>query len=118
MSLDLTANILTIILCIAVIVQAVRMNRQLRAVKDADLRGVVTALDEATVRASQVLADLRRTLGSQAAGLSSDIDQAATLREELSVLIGIANAMAERLVEAGQARDTTASAGGTNREAA
>jgi inorganic triphosphatase YgiF len=102
MSLALMSNLLTMMLCVGVIVQATRMMRQLRAVKESDLAVVVTGLDRATGHAVAVLADLKRTLGTDGAALAQSLADSTELREELSVLIGIANAMAERLVEAGQ----------------
>ncbi|MBL7396111.1 hypothetical protein INQ29_25090, partial [Escherichia coli] len=49
MSIALLANVLTIILCMAVLVQSVRMMKSLRTVKDGALTQVVEALQVATV---------------------------------------------------------------------
>jgi hypothetical protein len=104
MSLTLMSNLATMMLCIGVIVQAMRMMRQLQAVKNSELGAVVTGLDKATGQAAAVLADLKRTLGTDGAALAQRLADGTELREELTMLIGIANSMAERLVEAGQAK--------------
>lgn len=102
MTLTLMSNLLTIILCIGVIVQGSRMMVRLRAVSDGQMGNIVSGLDRATAQASLVLADLKQTLAVEGGALAQSLVQAEELRDELSVLIGIANAMAERLVEAGQ----------------
>lgn len=102
MTLSLMANLVTIFLCIGVIVQATRMMRQLAAVKDSELATVVTGLDQATARAAEVLADIKGSLGRDGAALAQSLAEGQELREELTMLIGIADAMAERLVEAGR----------------
>lgn len=104
MSIALTSNILTMLLCIGVIVQAGRTVRQLRAIRKSELGAVVAGLDLATHQAGLVLADIRRTLGTEGTALAQALSDGKELREELTMLIGIANSMAERLVEAGQAR--------------
>ena len=102
MSFTLMSNALTALLCIGVIVQSVRMMQCLRLVSDGQLGTMVGALDRATSQASTVLAGLRSTLSIDGAALAQDVIAARELREELTVLIGIADAMAERLVKAGQ----------------
>jgi Domain of unknown function (DUF6468) len=107
MSLSLMSNLATMMLCIGVIVQAARMMRQLQAVKNSELGAVVTGLDKATAQAAMVLADIKRTLGTDGAALAQQLADGTELREELTMLIGIANSMAERLVEAGQTKAGT-----------
>lgn len=104
MSLALMSQLITIVLCIGVIVQATRMMRELKAVTNGDMSAVVTGLDRATLQASAVLADLKRTLGTDGAALAQALADGQELQEELTMLIGIANSMAERLVDAGKAR--------------
>jgi hypothetical protein len=67
MSIALLANVLTIILCMAVLVQSVRMMKSLRTVKDGALTQVVEALQIATVQARAVLSDMKHTLGTDCA---------------------------------------------------
>lgn len=100
MSIALLANVLTIILCVAVLVQSMRMMRSLRAVKDGALTDVVKALDHATVHARSVLSDMKQTLGTDCARHARLVEQARDLRDELSDMIGIADSACERIVSA------------------
>lgn len=100
MSLALLANLLTIILCMAVLVQSVRMMRSLRTVKDGALTEVVTALEKATVGARSVLSEMKATLSTDCAQHARLVDQARGLRDELSDMIGIADGACERIVAA------------------
>ncbi|MET3713140.1 hypothetical protein ABIC65_003859 [Sphingomonas trueperi] len=100
MSIALFANVLTIILCVAVLVQSMRMMRSLRAVKEGALTDVVKALDHATVQARSVLSDMKATLGTDCARHARLVEQARDLRDELSDMIGIADSACERIVSA------------------
>lgn len=100
MNFALLANVLTIILCLAVLVQSVRMMRSLRTVKDGALTEVVTALEKATTGARAVLSEMKATLGTDCAQHARLVDQARELRDELSVMTGIADAACERIINA------------------
>jgi hypothetical protein len=100
MSFALLANVLTMIFCMAVLVQSVRMMRSLRTVKDGALTEVVTALEKATVGARSVLSEMKSTLGTDCAQHARLVEQARDLRDELSDMIGIADAACERVVNA------------------
>jgi hypothetical protein len=100
MSFAILANALTMILCMAVLVQSVRMMRSLRTVKDGALTEVVTALEKATAGARSVLSEMKTTLGTECAQHARLVDQARGLRDELSDMIGIADAACERVVNA------------------
>ena len=100
MSLAILANALTMILCMAVLVQSVRMMRSLRTVKDGALTETVTALEKATAGARAVLSEMKSTLGTDCAQHARLVDQARGLRDELSDMIGIADAACERVVNA------------------
>ena len=100
MSLALLANALTMIFCMAVLVQSVRMMRSLRTVKDGALTEVVTALEKATAGARSVLSEMKTTLGTDCAKNARLVDQARDLRDELSDMIGIADGACERIVNA------------------
>ena len=100
MSLAILANVLTMILCMAVLVQSVRMMRSLRTVKDGALTEVVGALEKATSQARAVLSDMKATLGSECAQHARLVGQARDLRDELSDMIGIADSACERIVNA------------------
>ncbi len=100
MNLALFANVLTILFCTAVLVQSVRMMRSLRTVKDGALTQVVQALEKATGQARAVLSDMKTTLGTDCAQHARLVEQARALRDELSVMTGIADAACERIVNA------------------
>ncbi|MEW9854497.1 DUF6468 domain-containing protein [Novosphingobium sp. M1R2S20] len=99
-------NIITVIFCLAVLVQSVRMMRSLEAVKGAGaaLPQLIQGLDTATGRASNVLAELKETLRTDASANARILAQAEEIRDELSVMVGIANATADRLLEASTKR--------------
>jgi inorganic triphosphatase YgiF len=100
MSIALLANVLTIILCMAVLVQSVRMMKSLRTVKDGALTQVVEALQVATVQARAVLSDMKHTLGTDCARHAQLVERARELRDELSLMTGLADSAAERIVSA------------------
>jgi hypothetical protein len=104
MSFATFINIITVIFCLAVLVQSVRMMRSLEAVKGAALPQMIKALDTATGQASQVLSDLKQTLRTDGAANARALAQAEEIRDELGVMIGIANASADRLVETASAK--------------
>ena len=92
-------NIITVIFCLAVLVQSVRMMRSLEAVKGASLQQIVQALDAATTQARVVLSELKQTLSTDAASTARTLANAESIRDELTVMVGIANATADRLLE-------------------
>ena len=100
MSLAIVANALTMIFCMAVLVQSVRMMRSLRTVKDGALTDVVAALEKATTGARTVLSDMKATLGTDCAQHARLVEQARELRDELQVMTGIADGACERIVNA------------------
>lgn len=100
MSLAIAANALTMIFCMAVLVQSVRMMRSLRTVKDGALTEVVTSLEKATAGARSVLSEMKATLGTDCAQHARLVEQARALRDELEVMTGIADAACERIVGA------------------
>lgn len=111
------ANIVTMLFCIAVLVQSVRMMRSLKAVKEGALTDVVTALDKSTGQARAVLSELKMTL-AECANQGRVLDEAKEMAEELGVMIGIANASAERLVEASSQANRAAAEAAEAAEAA
>ncbi len=100
MTFAMLSNILTMMFCAAVLVQSVRMIRCLRAVKGVAFGTMVAALDASTAEARAVLADLRETLRVDCAANARVIATGTAMREELTVMAGIADAVAERIVEA------------------
>lgn len=105
MSFATTINLATIILCIAVLVQCARMMRSLQAFRSADLPGTAAALDAATAKAHQVLEHIRVVLAAEAEPKIRSLDEARTIADELAVMIGIANASADRLLDNARSRD-------------
>lgn len=92
-------NIITIIFCLAVLVQSIRMMRSLEAVKGTSLPQMVQALDVSTAQAKLVLSELKETLRTDVAANVRSLASAESIRDELTVMIGIANATADRLLE-------------------
>lgn len=102
MSFATTINLVTIILCVAVLVQCARMMRSLEAFRSADLPGTAKALDAATGQARQVLEQIRQMLAAEADPKIRSLDEARAIADELAVMIGVANASADRLLESGR----------------
>lgn len=100
MTFSTLTDIVTMLFCSAVLVQSVRLIRCLRAVKGAGFADMVAALDTSTIQAKRVLADLRETLHVDCAANARVIASGEAMREELTVMAGIADAVAERIVEA------------------
>jgi hypothetical protein len=92
-------NIVLILLCGAVLVQSVRMMRSFETLKKGGLKDVVEALDKSTAQARVVLGDLKETLRTEGAANARSVAKGEEMREELTVMVGIANAVAERIVE-------------------
>lgn len=103
-------NILTILMCIAVLVQSVRMMRSLKATRESTLAEAAEALDRATAAANHVLGELKRTLKDDSRATAEALREGAALREELIVMVGIANSVAERLVDASGSVNSSAAA--------
>ncbi|MBY8337855.1 hypothetical protein KYN89_12460 [Alteriqipengyuania sp. NZ-12B] len=109
MSFTVFTNVITVLFCIAVLIQSVRMMRSLKDVREGQLDRTVGALDTATAKAQGVLSELKQTLSVEGAANARALGDAREVREELHLMIGIANAMAERLMEAasvGSAQET------------
>ena len=107
MSFATFVNIITIIFCLAVLVQSVRMMRSLDTFKGAGaaLPQMIEGLDTAAVRASAVLAELKETLRTDVSAHARVLTQAEEIRDELTVMVGIANATADRILDASSKRE-------------
>ncbi|GGB74448.1 DUF6468 domain-containing protein [Blastomonas aquatica] len=99
MSFTAMTNVITILFCLAVLVQSVRLMRSLKQVRDVSLNDTVGALDTATAQARTVLDGLRQTLSTDGTANLRVLGEAREIRDELDLMIGIANAAAERLLE-------------------
>ena len=100
MTFSVFTNFLVMMLCVAVLVQSVRMMRSLKAVKEGALKETVAALDNATREAKVVLGELKKTLQNDAAHNARTLIDGGKMLEELTMMIGIGNSVAERIVEA------------------
>lgn len=100
MSFTTFTNVITILFCLAVLVQSVRMMRSLKQMREGQLDQTVLAVNNATAQARSVLSGLRETLSTDGVANFRALGDAREIREELNVMIGIANAMAERLMDA------------------
>lgn len=107
MSYAVITNIATMILCIAVLVQALRLMRALDTVKGGSLTEVVEALELSTGEARRVLGKLSDLLRGDVAITARTLSEGKSMLEELTVMTGIANAIAERIVEAAGATNRT-----------
>ncbi|MFC6622725.1 DUF6468 domain-containing protein [Novosphingobium panipatense] len=100
MTVATAINFALVLLCLCVMVQAIRMDRRIRALRDGHLDQAVEKLDNATQQARIVLADLKRVLSSDVAAQGEILLAARELRDELSVMVGVGNSVAERIVDA------------------
>ncbi|PZQ94495.1 MAG: hypothetical protein DI533_22095 [Cereibacter sphaeroides] len=96
----LIANGLTIILCLAVLIQSARMMRNLKAVNIGTMGTVVLGLDHATNHARQVLNELKAALIAEGDQNARVVAESEAMRDELRTLIEIADNMASRLADA------------------
>ncbi|MEN2786142.1 hypothetical protein ACFOKI_07025 [Sphingomonas qilianensis] len=102
MSFAIATNAVLILLCVAVLVQSVRLLRGFRIIKSGDLAETVRSLDRATAEAHVVLAELKELLAVDGAANARAIASGSTMREELSMMVGIGNAIAERIMDAAE----------------
>ncbi len=93
-------NLIVSILCVAVVLQSMRMMRNVREIKSDNFSDTIKSLDQATTQARTVLADLKAVLTTDGAANVRSIAYGETLRDELSLMVGIGNAVADRIVEA------------------
>ncbi len=93
-------NLVLIALCPSVLLQSARVMRSFRDIKSGDLGDTVKSLDRATSQARVILAELKELLSTDGAANARTIALGETLRDELSVMVGIGNAVAERIMDA------------------
>jgi|GEM_PF-2657185 len=108
MTFAVVCNIVTMILCIAVLIQSVRLMRAFDTVKGGALTDVVGALDTSTIEARRVLGKLTELLRGDLAVTARTISEGKAMIDELTVMTGIANAIAERIVDAASASNRPA----------
>jgi hypothetical protein len=100
MIVSTVSNIVVIILCVGVLVQTTRMIQAFSTFRKTDISETVTALDQATARAAATLSELKYLLATESAANRSGLAAAEALRDELSVMVGVGNSVAERIMEA------------------
>jgi len=93
-------NLIVAALCTGVIFQSARMIRHVRQMQAGDLGDTIKSLDRATAQARAVLAELKDVLLTDGAANARTVATAETLRDELSVMVGIGNAVADRIMDA------------------
>jgi hypothetical protein len=100
MSISTAINLALVLLCLCVLVQSIRIDRRIRALRASHLDDAVDKLDRATHQARLVLADLKFVLSTEATTQANAVAAAETLRDELSVMVDIGNSTAERIMDA------------------
>jgi hypothetical protein len=107
MSMSWLTNIVLIVLSVGVLVQTARLMIVFRQFKRAELKDSVSALEHATGAAQVVLDNLRTVLSVEARAQSAALASSETIREELgalrdelSVMVGVGNSVAERIENA------------------
>jgi hypothetical protein len=97
-------NIVLIVLSLGVLVQTARLMIVFRQFKRAELKDSVSALEHATAAAQVVLDNLRTVLSVEARGQAGALkaseevrEELSALRDELSVMVGVGNSVAERI---------------------
>jgi hypothetical protein len=98
-------NLIVAVLCMAVVLQSLRMKRNIDIIKSGDMAEMIKSLDIATGQAREVLARLKDVLTTDGAANVRTIASGESLRDELSVMVGIGNAVAERIMEAAAAAE-------------
>ena len=98
LSLAQTINLMTILFCIAVLVQSLRLRRSLAAIRAADMPAMIASLERATDEARHVLDALRRVMAGDMSDVVTVIDQVMVMRDELATLVELADARADRLM--------------------
>lgn len=97
-------NVILSGLCVIVVVQSLRVVKGMREIRELSLDKAVTQIDAATTRAQAVLTELKMVLGSTTAVQNRAIVEGEALRDELELMIGIGNSVADRITEAATAQ--------------
>lgn len=104
---SIVLNLVVIGLLIATIIFALRLSRQLSAVKDSrsELEGLVREFAESTAQADASVQGMKKTAAESGEALSAMIQRARTLKDELEIIVQAADVLADRLETAsGRAR--------------
>ncbi|MFC0686532.1 DUF6468 domain-containing protein [Novosphingobium clariflavum] len=93
-------NFTLVPICTAVMVQGWRIDRRMKAFRNAPLTEGVASLERATAQARAVLGELKRVLATDGVAQARTIADAEAMRDELADMVGIGNAVADRIVAA------------------
>lgn len=92
-------NLVLMVLCGAVLVQSLRMTRALNLIRNSDLKEMIESLCKASAEAQTVLTRLKGVLDTDAAAHSRTVARGEAMLTELTLMVDIANAAAERIVD-------------------
>lgn len=100
-------SMILIVLCSGVMFQTLRLTRLLRAMRPSEFAKVIAPIDQSTAASRAMLDELRLSLAAeaeeQAATLESSLKvrrELDALREELSIIIGVGDSVADRITAA------------------
>ncbi len=107
MILGHVVDLLVAVLLLATIVWAVRLDRRLKELRDGagGMRALVGELSQATQRAEAAIAGLKDAARGSGAELARSAAKAEALREELTLLVGAGEGLADRLAARSRAAD-------------
>jgi hypothetical protein len=80
------SNLVLMVVCVAVIVQSIRLTRSFQAIRSSALNDSVAQLDRATGQARAVLAELKTLLSTDGVAQTRAVRDGEALRDELSVM--------------------------------
>lgn len=111
------SNVMMLLLCVAVIVQTLRMGKSIRDLRTTSLNDSVAQLERATGQARTVLGELKTLLANEVVAQSRGAANGEALRDELAVMVGIGNSVADRIMEAVAAQNAVKAAEADAKEA-
>lgn len=94
------SNLVLMLLCVVVVVQSLRMAKSIRDLRSSSLNDSVAQLDRAAGRAQVVLNEFKMLFATEGMAQNRMMASSEALRDELSVMIDMGNAVAERIMEA------------------
>ncbi len=103
-------NAVLVVSCSAVLVQSWRMDRRMKTFREVQLAEGVNQIERATMQARRVLSDLKQLLATEGMAQSNVLASAEAMREELSMMVGIGNSVAERIMDAASIANGTKTA--------
>jgi len=97
--LNLVIDTVVAVLLAATLIYCVVLNRRLSAMRHAqsDLRGLVNEFNQATEKAQTGIMELKKVSGAAGQALQTEMRQARSLADELRLIAGSADRIAQRL---------------------